>query len=159
MMKNCFAIAVFSIIIVGCAPAIAHNNIADISVEPLLQTDYMGGCGIAFFSTPPDHKPAIEVFRSDDWRPEGIMRIDGALVHPTLVDFQSHRQLAGKETVGDRYVSKWKEGTTEVTLNYRVTFVCPPNDDACEVTRFEGAMTVKTGQKLRHFPIWGDSGC
>lgn len=89
----------------------------------------------------------------------GLMRIDGSLIHLSPTHREEHLEVPGKKSVGDRYYDKWQLGDIVVEFRYQTTFLCPPDDEACEVTRFEGTMTVTTAAGRKAFAIEGDVGC
>jgi hypothetical protein len=88
----------------------------------------------------------------------GAISINGKLSFLTLQKSKQHAQHPPHETVGDSYVDVWQGANATVTLRYRITFICPPDDESCEVTRYEGTMLVTVGKETRLYHVWGDFG-
>jgi hypothetical protein len=52
------------------------------------------------------------------------------------------------QTIGDRSWETYSAGSLRVRIDYIVSWLCPPNDEACEVTYYKAVMTV-TRQKQK----------
>jgi hypothetical protein len=130
-----------------------------IVIMPLAEGEFTHGCGMGFYTTPRQRHPSQTVFQLDDTGPTATAKVNGELLHLGQVKYEEHPKVPGKVSIGDRYHEVWKSGETTIDLSYRVTFICPPGDDACEVTRYKGVMTVIKGGARRSIKVWGDLGC
>jgi hypothetical protein len=73
----------------------------------------------------------------------------------------SEQEQYHDEQLGDRKVREYRAGPTEVRLETVVTWVCPADlgDEACEVTRYDGTIAVKTARGSETISVRGECGC
>ncbi|MEO6392162.1 MAG: hypothetical protein ABIP75_09945 [Pyrinomonadaceae bacterium] len=115
------------------------------------------GCGCYFSFNRSDYKKSKLIFfasldnDSDIW-----MGIDGRDVKLKLV---SRVEPKGKERVGSRATEKYSAAGVTVTLVRTVTWVCPPRDESCEVTKYSAVFTVSKGKRKQVVRAVGECGC
>jgi hypothetical protein len=64
-----------------------------------------------------------------------------------------------KERVGKRSWETYTAGGLKIRLDKTVTWVCPPKDEACEVTYYKATLTVSgKGQTITEH-LTGNCGC
>ncbi len=67
---------------------------------------------------------------------------------------------AGRPTsVGDRVVKVYTAESARVETTYTATWVCPPDTEGCEVTRFDVTFVVKRGDQIETVEAVGAVGC
>ena len=128
-------------------------------IGPLQTDDVSPGCRCSFSLRPQTDAGVPLVFALDLPTGEGLVRVGGALVRLTRLSSEESRKRKQKETVGDRFEEVWSGGSTQVTLRYRTTFVCPEKDTVCAHTDYEGKMTVEHGSSDERYEVWGSCGC
>ena len=143
-------------ITIGCA--VPHGpRCQAITVEPLPPM-YWGRGDYAFYSSPLDESPTLNSVFCLDPKGGAVVKVNGRVIPLTFKQRREHNKIAKHDSVGDRVVEVWQSADTSVTLNYRITFVCPPGDEACEVTRYEGTMQVQIGTSKCSYHVWGHLG-
>jgi hypothetical protein len=83
-----------------------------------------------------------------------IMRIDGVDVELQLVE--AHGRL---DKVSDVLEKKYRSGSHQVKARYVATWVCPENNESCEVTKYTVRFEVSKGQRTQVIEATGDVGC
>jgi len=127
-----------------------------IHLTPLPKAELEGGCG-CFFRTG-DGSGQV-VFAQDSDQNEASVGINGKVVRTTLESKDDKPKRTQGESVGDRFHQVQRLDDLRVTLDYETTWVCPENDEGCEVTRYRGTLTVIRGKQSRSFKVVGECGC
>jgi hypothetical protein len=83
-----------------------------------------------------------------------VMNIGGLDIELRLV--QARGQL---EKVGDVLERTFIAGDVTVRAQYRVTWVCPEDDESCEVTKFNATFLVTKGNESETVNAEGSVGC
>ena len=141
------------------APGSVHGAKASVPLEALHDADYAQGCGCEFSLRPQSDATIPSVFALDLPSGDGLMRIGGVLLRLKQTASSHVTKRHGKHTVGDKYDEVWQAGSTRVRFRYTTTSACPDDDPSCEVTLFEGRMTIEHAGTKQHFAIWGNCGC
>jgi hypothetical protein len=143
--------------------AVAVGTATDVRADPPLNdpsfklvgelppADIVDGCGWnasadgkAFFSAALDQS-AVR------------MRIGGKTVN--LQPDDSVEAEGSLDAVGNQWRQVFRQGDMEVHAEFTVTWVCPPNDESCEVTRYNVRFTVTDGSWTEVIDATGDVGC
>jgi hypothetical protein len=88
----------------------------------------------------------------DDSR--SLMRIDGASVEFKLVE-----KKGSLNRVGDTLEKTYRSGVIQVKARYVATWVCPKNDESCEVTKYSVTFEISKGDQKQTIEAIGDVGC
>lgn len=131
-----------------------------ISVLPIPRDRIPLGCGCSFSfwysGNNLDGIFAVLDNSSDRMR----MNINSTIVRVNKIKYEHNAAIKGEETVGDKIKETWQYEDFTIDLDYTISFVCPKDSQGgCEVTRYEGRMTVKTKGYELTIPIKGDCGC
>lgn len=87
---------------------------------------------------------------------DALMNIDGRDVR---LRFVSETKPKGKVKLGSRYTSRYQSGDVTVDVVQIITWLCPPKDDSCEVTKYSVTLTVKKGNRTQVVRGVGECGC
>ena len=128
----------------------------DIRLTALPESEVTGGCGCSF--TLDDGTTQPVVWQGSD-QVDASVGVNGEVVRTTRESHEELPKLPDRESVGDRFRQVQRFGELRVILDYETTWVCPENDEACEVTRYKGTLTVRRGKQRRSFKVRGDCGC
>jgi hypothetical protein len=113
-----------------------------------------GGCSL--WLTRDRQEPGKRYVFLSDFDGRGRINFAGQDVDFKLV--QSSKPQ-GKMKVGDRSTFRYRGDKIEVLVEYRVSSVCPPNDEACEVWGVTADVTVTDWvAKTIRFSAWGICG-
>jgi hypothetical protein len=116
------------------------------------------GCGCYSSFTKADSNASRHIFfaSGEGNGEEALMNINGRDVKLPLV---SETNPKGKVKLGSRYTSRYQSGDTTVDVVKIVTWLCPPNDESCEVARFRVTLTIKKGNRSQVVQAVGECGC
>ncbi|MEP6708348.1 MAG: hypothetical protein ABJC05_12555 [Pyrinomonadaceae bacterium] len=116
------------------------------------------GCSCTF-STPSQRRRTDPqyLFVSDieDEEKTAWLNIDGRDVELKLLSSRNPRT----ERVGSRSTRIYAGAGLKVVATYITTWLCPPKDEACEVTRYDGVFKVTKAGTTRTLRLKGDCGC
>jgi len=77
--------------------------------------------------------------------------------------FKLRLDAASKEKqvvkVGDRSWERYSSGSVKVRIDYVVTGLCDPNDEACEVIAYNALINITRGKRSRVVRTIGICGC
>ncbi len=128
-------------------------------LETLRPVDISPGCRCSF-SLQPQADPSVPlVFALDLSSGQGLIRVAGALLRLTRISSEENKKRARKDSVGDRYTELWSSGSTTLTLRYKTTFVCPPDDSSCSHTDYQGTLSLEHDAGDLRLDVWGGCGC
>lgn len=85
-----------------------------------------------------------------------VMNVEGADVRLSLDPGSQTGHPAG---VGERVTKVYTAPSIRVEATYTATWVCPPNQEGCEVTRFDVTFVVRRGDQVETIRGAGDVGC
>jgi hypothetical protein len=113
-------------------------------------------CGI-YFQLAEDYKSHNEKYIFDgDLGGAGLMNIDGRDVELKMVDSdQPNREMK----VGERFSKTYVGGNLNIRVDYVVVEVCDPNDEGCEVTRYNATITIDRNGAKGQVKVRGLGGC
>jgi hypothetical protein len=127
--------------------------VSPIRLTPLPPAD---GCGCTFTQRDRTDQPIF----SRDLDEEGAMiGVNGRAIRLTRSSFEESRKVPGRISLGDMITEKLKGDGVSVALEYETTFVCPEDDEGCEVTEYCGTLEVSAGKNHRTFKVVGACGC
>ena len=130
-------------------PAIAEN----ISIETMLETQEAGGdCGCYFYLAGKPEKESFVLY----WPfhdESGVMKINGKLTYLDITD----REL--KYNLGEETSFLLKNNDTVVTGKCKVSWICPEDDESCEITKYTGKMSITRDKQTTDVAIQGSCGC
>ena len=86
------------------------------------------------------------VFFLDAESDHPVVRLDGKKL---ALDKGKSTKPADRPKVGDRFFEEYSAGDIAFRLDHTLTFVCPPDDESCEVAKFASTLTVKSGPATR----------
>lgn len=87
--------------------------------------------------------------------PSGKINIDGRdIVLKSIKEFLPDRNFK----VGRGGYQIWKGNDTTVRLDYVFTWLCPPQNDNCEVYHFKGILNIKHKGMRRKVNVRGEGG-
>jgi hypothetical protein len=114
----------------------------------------MDGAGCSL-QLPADYRKHNEryVFLSD--YDNALVNIDGKDTRLKLVDYH---EPEGEAKKGDRSTWNYADAEIGVRVDYIVTGVCDPGDEACEVTFYDATITVTRGARKAVVRVKGDCG-
>ena len=90
-----------------------------------------------------------------DSEENAVMNIDGKDMNLKLV---SHREPRGASKKGDRSTWTYSRVGIKVRVDFVVTGLCPPNDEACEVIYYDATITVTRGNNKQLVIVKGVCG-
>lgn len=125
-------------------------------VEPLAPGSVYSGCGCTFRRVGPSADLQGPIVFSSNY--DGSARIATGSGAVTLSATKPDSECAVSE-LGDHCVLDYRVENIRVEINVRATWVCPTEDESCEVTRFRGQMTTRQGAQEERLDVEGDCGC
>ena len=113
------------------------------------------GCGCSFTTMPSVNDLSAIVFSSEY---EGTGRI---LIGGVIIELAAIRPDAAcwPSRVGGGCRLKYRNGETTVVIDARATWVCPADDESCEVVRLVGKLTTHIGNQQEVIEVHGECGC
>jgi hypothetical protein len=111
------------------------------------------GCGFYYPSDSRSRSPKF-IFSSDDQN-FAWMNIGGQDIELKLLRSTDPKVIR----VGSRSTRIYRASGIKVTVSFVTTWICPPRDEACEVTRYNGTFTLTKGGLKRVVILKGDCGC
>ena len=113
------------------------------------------GCGCSFARNKTDLRLRRYIYIQGIDDPAYI-NINGKNLELQPVDSS---ELNGKVKVGTQAWETFTAGDLKIRLDTTVTWVCPPNDESCEVTYYKAKLTVNgKGQEIKEM-LTGHCGC
>ncbi len=113
------------------------------------------GCGCSFTTMPSVVDLSAIVFSSEY---EGTGRV---VLGGRITELVAIRPDAGcwPSRVGGRCRLKYRNAEATVVIDARATWVCPEDDESCEVVRLAGRLTTHIGNQQEVIEVHGDCGC
>jgi len=99
----------------------------------------LDNCGCSLYKNIKDEKKRRHIFLSD-MSQKAAINIDGKDLTLRLIDDGDGKN--GELKVGDRSWEIYNAGNTKVRVDYTVSKLCDPNDEACEVIYYKATITV-----------------
>ncbi len=128
-------------------------------LETLRPDDISPGCLCSFSLQPQAGTSVPLVFALDLSSGQGLVRAAGSLLRLTRLSSEENKKRAPKDSVGDRYTEVWGSGSTSLTLRYKTTFVCPPDDASCSHIGYQGTLSLEHDAGNLRLDVWGGCGC
>ncbi len=119
---------------------------------------FQDGCGCSL-QFPEDEKKNRERYvLLHNFENIALMNIDGQDIRLELIE---NRESAHQDSIrkGERSSELYQAGKLGVRVNYLVTKVCDPNDEACEVTWYDATITVTRDNQKKVLKTKGTCGC
>jgi hypothetical protein len=132
---------------------LAASPSGSVQLSPLVPAD---GCGCSFTLRDGTDLP---VFARDLDEDGATIGVNGKAIRLTQVSFSEERKVQGAISLGDRIKETLNGDGVNVAFEYEVTFVCPKDDESCEVTEYKGALDVSVGKTRKTFMVKGACGC
>lgn len=137
------------VVALATVPEISGAN--DLLVTPLSNQNAIDGCS---WSASSPSLGAGYIFLAEIGDEPTLMRIDGSDLRIRLVS------ESGKlRRVGDALDRTYRSGDVEVTARFKAIWVCPENDESCEVTKYRVTFHVTKGARSQTVEATGDVGC
>lgn len=152
MKRTLYALVVALIVLAGNVAASAQPGKM---VGVLRMSSRADGCGCYLsFNKADDKARRLMFFESD--QDMGIwINIDGRDTRLRLVRESKVKRLK----LGSRLTSQYAAGDVTVDLVKTVTWVCPPRDEGCEITKYSAVFTVRKGNRTQIVHAVGSCGC
>lgn len=121
-------------------------------------SDRADGCGCYFsFNKADDRARRLVFFASHEGNGNTAwMNIDGRDVRLRLVKETKPKE---KIRVGSRYTSRYAAGDVTLDVIRVVTWLCPPRDEGCEITKYSTTITIRKGSRTQVVRTVGSCGC
>ena len=84
------------------------------------------------------------VFFLDAESEHPVVRLDGKKL---ALDKGKSTKPADRPKAGDTFFEEYSAGDVTFRFDHTLTFVCPADDESCEVAKFKSTLTVKNGQE------------
>ena len=124
-----------------------------LKVGVIAKGDSFDGAGCSLWM-PSDAKKRRAVFLSD-FDGSAVINIDGKDIELKLIN---RREPKGGPKKGDRSTWNYAAKNVSARVDYVVTRVCDPNDEACEVTWYDATIAVASGKRKRVVKVTGICG-
>jgi hypothetical protein len=139
-------------------PALAKSadtkqQLYTITINSLAATDRAEGCGCSFFY-PASLKEKGNPILEWEFGEKAKIRINNKLHTLRVLE----QQYDG-EHVGDKALFKMRDAGVGLLFNGKIEWLCPTDDESCEVTKFHGTLETKTKDGKTALPVWGACGC
>jgi hypothetical protein len=150
MTSNSLALlAVTTLLSISPARAAAQEAL----VGALREQDAIEGC--SWSASSPDVGEGF-VFLAERDESVIIMNIGGVDVRLSL---DSSSDAGSLSRVGDRLTKVYTAASTRVEARFTATWICPPDQEGCEVTRFIVTFHVRRGNEAQTVEAVGAVGC
>ena len=126
----------------------------DFSLVPLADSDIEFGCGCAAYC-PVEKK--YDGFMIARWGDEDRiqLRLNGKFLELPQVG----SGWGFSDRLGEPYKQSFRSDSHQLDLNLVTTHVCPEGAEDCEVTWFEGTLTVTSEARHGRLKVWASCGC
>ena len=111
--------------------------------------------GCSWSASSPDVGPGF-ILRAEHDESIIFMNIDGTDVR---LDLDPSSGAGFPARIGERVTKVYTADSIRVEAVYTTTWVCPPNQEGCEVTRFDVTFVVQRGNQTETVKGAGDVGC
>jgi hypothetical protein len=146
--RSSLACAVVAVVVAGSAPCAASDLVGILKNQGAID-------GCSWSATAEPFGKAF-IFLAEYDESVVIMNIGGKDVHLVA---EPKRSTARFGKVGSRLSRTYTAPGILVKAVYTATWVCPANDESCEVTKFEVVFTVEAGAASQVVEGRGDVGC
>ncbi len=132
----------------------ATAEAAPVKLDKLtLGTDFEGGCGCSIWNPKGEFLFWSELGAGDP----ALVKINGQL---RTLKFVSSTEKSRPARLGDRFTRIYADQDARLTIDHKTTFVCGPDDERCEVTRYDVNVFLEDhGKRARARGLKGDCGC
>jgi hypothetical protein len=151
----CVTLSAFAfLILLGAGTAYGQIEIAE-----LKDPDVVMGCSCSIQTAKEAKKPNSQkfLFLSELGTDDAWMNINGKDVKLTRV--KSTENEDDEYKIGRRYYEEYSAKGIKVRIDYLTTWICPPEDEGCEVTKFDITITVTKGEASKALKAMGLCGC
>lgn len=146
-------------LVLGCAPARSDNGdrttfkLGPVRFGTLLKSEVAIGCSCGFRS--PEQAEGINSFLLQ-WELEepATMFVNGDVVRLKVETSPFYAKR-----VGEKYDIQLSSPTVSARGSMTSTWVCPRKQEACELSKFQGSLSVQTPQGRAVLPLVGSCGC
>ena len=145
-MYRCGAI-VLAVLAVAPVASVADDSL----IGPLTDQNAVDGCSWSASS------PSVGngyIFLAEFNDEPTLMHIDGKDRALDIV-----RQSGTLTEVGDTLERAYQSADVRVSARFTVTWVCPKDDESCEVTRYRATFEVSKSERSQTVEATGDVGC
>lgn len=146
-MVNTIGSIVLSILVIAPLASVADDQL----IGPLSDQNAVDGC--SWFASSPSIGAGY-IFLADIGDEPTLMHIDGKDLPLRLV-----RQSGALKKVGDTLERTYRSGDVQVAARFKAIWVCPKDDESCEVTRFRVTFQVSKGARSQAVEATGEVGC
>ena len=140
------------------AAAHAGEKAAETSMIGFIKhTGIVEGCGTCALHLRSDseyHLERLIFYRDDD--DQAWINVDGQDIRLKL---ESSMEDEGEEKVGKQSTYHYLAQDLRVRVDYTITRLCDPDDEACEVTWYDATITVIKDQRKQMVKVTGTCGC
>ncbi len=136
----------------------AGTVFAQIEVGELKDPSVVEGCSCSVQTEREAKNPDSQKFLFlSDFGNDAWMNINGKDTKLTRV--KSTENDDDDYKVGRRYYEEYSAKGLTVRVEYLTTWVCPPDDEACEVAKYDITITVTKGEESKIVKATGVCGC
>jgi hypothetical protein len=153
-MKNTLLALMAMLVLLG-ASVIASAQQRNM-VGILRMSSSADGCGCYFSFNKVDDKARRLMFFASNQDMGIWINIDGRDTRLRLV---RETKPKGRIRVGSKFISHYAAGDLTVDLVQIATWVCPPRDEGCEITKYSATFTVRKGSRTQIVRAVGSCGC
>ena len=132
-----------------------HNEESKSVEIEVIDNEIMGcGASISFNKKDDENRRYVFVENMDE---EPFMKMNGKIVFPKYVRTISSQ---GDSKIGDKSIEVYTiNGDVKMEVEWTITWLCPKNDESCEVTYYDVVMTLTQHSSKKIYKLFGRVGC
>lgn len=153
------SVALWFALVLSCAPARSDNDgrtiskLGPVSFGTLLESEIVFGCGCGFRSA--KQAEGLDSYLLQ-WELEELAMM---FVNGELVRLKVETSPFYAKRVGEKYDIKLSSPTVSARGSMTSTWVCPRKQQSCELSKFQGSLSVQTPKGRAILPLVGSCGC
>src|SRR5262245_8052084 len=113
------------------------------------------GCGCSF-TTLPDPPDLSAVVFSSEYEGSGRVLLGGKIVDLAAV---GPAEKCWPSRLGGQCRLKYRGDEVIIVIDARATWICPKDDESCEVVQLKGKLTTHVGDDHSVIEVHGECGC
>ena len=125
-------------------------------INAIPEKDIEYGCGCSYSLKSNGISKDHIIFMSDIGFGNALMNINGKTVKIIPVGFED---IPKNAKIGDKFLQRYHYESIQFSFENTINFVCTPDDEGCEVVKFDSKLTVEDGPKKEVYQVQGDCGC
>ena len=137
---------------------VAASACAQVRLEPLSDDQVERGCGCSFH-VPFQAGHAGSMVLQWSYPGPAKIKVQGNVYELTVASEVSSTPAERRERVGDSLTYELRGPSVAVSVKCRATWVCPSNDESCEVSYYRAQILLTLGKTKSKVTAWGACGC